>query len=107
VLFTCCLGLGLALRFLIPKKFPLLSKGLFALLGGLFLSVLVPQNMIYLGVPVRISAWLLLGAALVPLWLSRHQFFAWIRLIGSNLEIRTVAVVILLTITFHGIVPFL
>jgi hypothetical protein len=107
VLFTCCLGLGRALRFLIPKEFSLLSKVLFSLVGGFFLSVLVPQNLIYLGVPVRISAWLLLGAALVQIWLSRHQFFTWSRLLGSSLEIRTLAVVVLLTITFHGIVPIL
>ena len=64
VLFACCLGVGVALRFLFPKEFSLLSKVLFSLLGGLFLVVLIPQNLVYLGVPVRISAWLLLGASL-------------------------------------------
>ena len=79
VLFACCSGVGLALRFLIPKEFSLLNKVLFSLIGGLFLVVLIPQNLVYLGVPVRISAWLILGAALVQVWLCRHKFVAWIR----------------------------
>ena len=82
-----------------------MNKVLFSLMGGLFLVVLIPQNLVYLGVPVRISAWLILGAALVQVWLCRHKFVAWIRTFYSNAEIRTLAVVILLTITFHGIVP--
>jgi hypothetical protein len=93
------------LRFLLPKEFSLLNKVLFSLMGGLFLVVLIPQNLVYLGVPVRISAWLILGAALVQVWLCRHKFVAWIRTFYANAEIRTLAVVILLTITFHGIVP--
>ena len=105
VLFACCLGVGLFLRFLLPKEFSLLNKVLFSLMGGLFLVVLIPQNLVYLGVPVRISAWLILGAALVQVWLCRHKFVAWIRTFYANAEIRTLAVVILLTITFHGIVP--
>ena len=105
VLFACCSGVGLALRFLLPKEFSLLNKVLFSLMGGLFLVVLIPQNLVYLGVPVRISAWLLLGAALVQVWLCRRKFAAWIRTFYSNADIRTLAVVILLTITFHGIVP--
>src|SRR5580704_11528224 len=105
VLFACCSGVGLSLRFLFPKEFSLLSKVHFSLLGGLFLVVLIPQNLVYLGVPVRISAWLLLGAALVQLWLCRHKFVAWLRTCSSNGEIRTLAAVILLTITFHGVVP--
>jgi hypothetical protein len=74
-------------------------------MGGLFLVVLIPQNLVYLGVPVRISAWLILGGALVQVWLCRHKFIAWIRTFYSNGEIRTLVVIILLTITFHGIVP--
>ena len=38
-------------------------------------------------------------------WLCRHKFVAWIRAFSSNAEIRTLAAVILLTITFHGVVP--
>src|SRR4029077_6331489 len=105
VLFACCLGVGLALRFFLPKEFSLLNKVLFSLIGGLFLVVLVAQNLVYLGVPVRISAWLLLGAAFVQGWLCRLKLAAWIRAFYSNAEIRTLAVVILLTITFHGFVP--
>ena len=104
-LLICCSGVGLALRFLLPKEFSLLNKVLFSLIGGLFLVVLVPQNLVYLGVPVRISAWLMLGAALVPVWLYRRKFPAWIRTFYANADLRTLEVVILLTITFHGIVP--
>jgi hypothetical protein len=105
VLFACCSGVGLTLRFFIPKEFPVLQKAFFSLMGGLFLVVLIPQNLVYLGVPVRISAWLLLGAALVQAWWHRQKLAAWIRAFYSNADIRTLAVVILLTITFHGIVP--
>jgi hypothetical protein len=105
VLFACCAGVGLSLRFLFPKQFSLLNKVLFSLLGGLFLVVLIPQNLVYLGVPVRISAWLILGAALVQVWWCRHRFIAWMRTFYANGEIRTLAVIVLLTITFHGIVP--
>ncbi len=105
VLFACSAAAGLALRFLIPKEFPPLQKALFSLVGGLFLIVLVPENLVYLGVPVRISAWLILGAALLQAWLCRHKFDAWRRAFSASGEVRTVAAVILLTITFHGIVP--
>jgi hypothetical protein len=105
VLFVCCSGVGLALRFLIPKEFSLLNEMLFSLMGGLFLVVLIPQNLVYLGMPIRISAWLLLAAALGQGWWCRQKVVAWIGAFYSNVEIRTLAVVILLTITFHGIVP--
>jgi hypothetical protein len=105
VLFACCSGVGLAFRFLLPKEFSVLNKVLFCLLGGLFLVVLIPQNLVYLGVPVRISAWLLLAVAIVQVWLCRHEFLSRIRIFYLNAEIRTLAAVILLTITFHGIVP--
>ena len=105
VLFACCLGVGLALRPLFPKEFSLLNKVLFSLMGGLFLVVLIPQNLVYLGVPVRISAWLILTAALMQVWLCRNEFLARIRTFYANAEIRTLAVIVLLTITFHGVVP--
>jgi hypothetical protein len=105
VLFACCSGVGLALRLFIPREFSPLNQLLFSLLGGLFLVVLIPQNLVYLGVPVRISAWLLLGAALVPVWLDRHKLAKWLRTLCANGDLRTLAMVILLTITFHGIVP--
>ena len=74
-------------------------------MGGLFLVVLIPQNLVYLGVPVRISSWLILGAALVQFWLCRNKFLAWIGTFYSNAETGTLAVVILVTIIFHGFVP--
>jgi hypothetical protein len=74
-------------------------------MGGLFLVVLISQNLVYAGIPVRISGWLLLAAAMIPVWLGRRKFFARIRACCSDAEIRTLAVVILLTITFHGVVP--
>ena len=86
----CCFGSPLffslaapasavTVRILLPKEFSLLNKVLFSLMGGLFLVVLIPQNLVYLGLPVRISAWLILGVALVQVWLCRHKFVAWIR----------------------------
>jgi hypothetical protein len=105
LLFACCSGVGLALRPLLPKQVSFLHKALFCLMGGLFLVVLIPQNLIYLGVPVRISAWLLLGAALVQVWLCRHRFVTWIGAFCSSAETRTLAVLVFLTVGFHGVVP--
>ena len=105
VLGFCCSGVGLVLRVLLPNEFSLLHKVLFSLVSGAFLVVLIAQNLVYLGVPVRISAWLLLGAALVQVLLCRHNFLARIRTLCANADIRTLAVIILLIILFHGIVP--
>jgi hypothetical protein len=105
VLFACCSGVGLALRFLLPEEFSLLNKVLFSLMGGFFLVVLIAQNLVYLGVPVRISAWLLLAGALVQIWLWRRNFRTRIRTFFSNADFRTLTVVVLLTVTFHGVVP--
>jgi hypothetical protein len=105
VLFACCLAVGSVFRFLLPKEFSLLPKILFFLTGGLFLVVLIPQNLVYLRVPVRISAWLILAMALAQLWWCRRDFVAGLRTFWANVETRTLAVVTLLTITFHGIVP--
>jgi hypothetical protein len=105
ILFACCLCAGLALRFLIPKDSAPLQKALFSLVGGLFLVVLIPQNLVYLGVPVRISACFVLGAALLQAWICRHKLDAWRRTFSASGEVRTLATVILLTITFHGVVP--
>jgi hypothetical protein len=63
VILGCCLGVGSSLLFLIPRECSPLSKVFFSLAGGIFRAVLIPQNLIYLGVPVRISAWLLFGFA--------------------------------------------
>jgi hypothetical protein len=105
LLFACCSGLGLFWRFLIPKQFSVFHKVLFSCLGGLFLVVLIPQNLFYLGVPVRISAWLLLAAAVVQAWWHRRNLVAWIRILWANADLRTAVAVILLTVAFHGVVP--
>jgi hypothetical protein len=105
VLSACCIGAGLALRGFIPAHFSPLPKALFLMLGGLFLVVLMPQNLVYLGVPVRISAWLLLGGAFWQIWVCRHKFLALRRTLYANADLRTLAVVIFLVITFHGFVP--
>jgi hypothetical protein len=105
VLATCCLGAGLVLRGFIPAQFPPLPKTLFLLLGGLFLVVLIPQNLVYLGVPVRISAWLILSGALWQIWVCRHKFLVLSRTFSANVDLRTLAVVMFLIITFHGFVP--
>jgi hypothetical protein len=105
VLLVCCSGIGLTFRFLIPNEFSVLTKVFFSCLGGFFLVVLIPQSLVYLGLPIRISAWLLLGAALVQVWWCRRKIVAWKRAFYANGEIRTLAVIILLTITFHGLVP--
>jgi hypothetical protein len=105
VLFACCSGIGLVFRFVLPKDFSPLNKVIFSATGGLFLIVLIPQNLVYLGVPVRISAWLVLGATLLQGWVCRHKILAWSRTYYSNVEVRTVAVIILVTTLFHGVVP--
>jgi hypothetical protein len=105
VIFTCCFSVGRTLQFLLPKEFSLLNKVLFSLIGGFFVAVLFAQNLVYLGVPVRVSAWLVFAAALVQVWLSRDKFIRRIRTFYENAETRTLAVIILLTITFHSAVP--
>jgi hypothetical protein len=97
--------LGLYLRFLIPKEFSLLNKVLFCFLGGLFLDVLAAQNLYYLGVPVRISAWLVFAAVLIQGWLCRDKLPAWTQVFRSNADLQTLVVVIFLSVTFHGFVP--
>jgi hypothetical protein len=93
------------LAFLLPQEFSILKKAFFCFIGGLVLVVLVAENLIYLGVPVRTSAWLLLGAAVLQAWLCRHKLVAWRRTLYSDADIRALAVVVLLAITFHGIAP--
>jgi hypothetical protein len=105
VLSACCFGLGLFARSLLPKDFSLLNEVLFSFMSGLFLVVLVPQNLVYLGVPVRISAWIILGATLVQGWLCRQKLRAWSRAFCSNIDIQALAVIVCLTVAFHGFVP--
>jgi len=64
-------------RFFIPNEFSLLNRALFTLLGGFFLLVLIAQNLVYLNIPVRISAWSLSALALVQVCLYREKLLAW------------------------------
>src|SRR6202011_3352627 len=105
VLFAGCSAVGLHLRCFLPKQSSIIHKFLFSLLSGFFLVVLIPQNLVYFGVPVRISAWFILSAALVQLWLARLKLIAWTRKFCADIEIRALAVVILLVIAFHGLIP--
>lgn len=94
VLFVCCSGLGLCGRFLLQRNLSPLNKVLFSLLGGFFLVVLLAQNLVYLGVPVRISAWLLLAGALVRISLCRRYLVAWIQTCYSSADIRNKRILI-------------
>jgi hypothetical protein len=104
-IFGCCLGVGLTLFPFVPKSLSALSKLLLSFVGGLFLTVLIPQNLIYLGVPVRISAWFLVGLAAVQLYLGRHEWGCWIRTLRTNADIQILGVVVMLALTFHSVVP--
>ena len=104
-MFGCCLGVGRSLRFLVPREFSPLSKVLFAFASGVFLAVLVPQNLIYLGVPVRISAWFLAGLAALEFYLGRRDWTNWIRTLRTNADIQILGVVVVLTASFHSVVP--
>jgi hypothetical protein len=105
VMLGCCLGAGSLLLFLIPRECSPLSKVFFSSTCGIFLAVLIPQNLIYLGVPVRMSAWLLLGFAAFQLCRHSRRLVDWLRIVGSNADIRALGVVVLLTVTFHSVVP--
>lgn len=105
VMLGCCLGGGSSLLFLIPKECSPLSKVFFSLAGGIFLAVLVPQNLIYLGVPVRISAWLLFGFAAFQLLRSSRRLGTRFRTVRSDPDIRTLGVIVLITATFHSVAP--
>jgi len=105
VMFGCCLGAGSSLLFLIPRECSPLSKVFFSSTGGIFFAVLIPQNLIYLGVPVRISAWLLFGFAAFQLCRRSRRLGDWLRTVQSNADIRALGVVVLLTVTFHSVVP--
>jgi len=101
----CCLGAGSLLLFLIPRECPPLSKAFFSITGGIFLAVLIPQNLAYLGVPVRISAWLLFGFAAFQLCRRSRRLGDLLRTVRASADIRSLGVVVLLTVTFHSVVP--
>jgi hypothetical protein len=105
VLLGCCLGAGSSLLFLIPRERSSSSQVFFSAVGGIFLAVLIPQNLIYLGVPVRISAWLLFGFAAFQLFRRSRRLGDWLRTVLSNADIPALGVVVLLTVTFHSVVP--
>ncbi len=105
VILGCCLGAGSSLLFLIPRQCSPLSKVFFSSTGGIFLAVLIPQNLIYLGVPVRVSAWLLFGFAAFQLYRRSRRLGHWLRTLWSNADIRTLGIVMFLTVTFHSVVP--
>ena len=105
VILGCCLAAGSSLLFFAPRECSHLSKVFFSFTGGIFLAVLIPQNLIYLGVPVRISAWLLFGVAAFQLYRHSRRLGEWIRSVRSNADIRVLLAVVLLTITVHSVVP--
>ena len=104
-IFACCSAAGLTLNSILPKGLSPVYKVLFSLVAGLFLVVLVPQNLFYLGVPVRISAWFALAVAVFQICFYRRRLLSWIRTLGSNADIRTLSVVVLITIGFHSVIP--
>ena len=73
-MFACCLSVGITLSSLVPRSSSPLSKLLLSFAGGLFLMVLIPQNLVYLGVPVRISAWLMMGLGILQLFRKRSIY---------------------------------
>ena len=94
---------GLALS--CPQGVLAFEQGALFFDGWAFFGRLIAQNLVYFGVPVRISAWLLLGATLVQILLCRHKISPWTRSLYSNADIRALGAVVLLTITFHSFVP--
>jgi hypothetical protein len=105
VTFGCCLGVGLLLHFLLPKDFSPLAKTVFTFALGLFLSVLILQNLVYLGVPVRFSAWLVLGLAILQFYRFRRELGGWLRNLRTNADIKALGTVALLAAIFHSVVP--
>ena len=104
-IFGCCLGFGLALRFLLPKSLSPLAKAIFTFVIGLFLIVLLPQNLIYLGVPVRWSSWFALGLAAFQFYRCRREFRGWLRTFRAHADLKALGIVALLTAIFHSVVP--
>jgi hypothetical protein len=104
-IFGCRAGLGLFFHFLLPKSLSALAKTVFTFAIGLFLLVLVPQNLVYLGVPVRWSAWLAFAGALFQFYRCRCEFRGWLRILRSNADLKALGIVALLTAAFHSAVP--
>jgi hypothetical protein len=104
-MFGCSLGVGTTLLWLVPRNASGLSKLLFSFFGGLFLLVLIPQNLVYLGVPVRISAWLMMGLAILQFVRKRRDYAKWARLLRTNTDFLTLSLVVVVTIGFHSVIP--
>jgi len=105
LIFACCLGVGITFFPFIRRESPPLSKLLFTFTGGFFLTVLIPQNLVYLGVPVRISAWLVLGFAAFQFFRKRHELAKWAGILRINADIQTLIFVVIAAVTFHSVVP--
>ncbi|HTD17716.1 MAG TPA: hypothetical protein VK673_21200, partial [Chthoniobacterales bacterium] len=88
-----------------PKSFSPLAKTVFTFAVGLFLLVLLPQNLVYLGVPVRLSAWLMLGAAAFQFYRCRRELRGWLRILRASTDIKALAIIALLTAIIHSVVP--
>jgi hypothetical protein len=104
-IFGCCLGLGLFFHFLLPKALSPLGKIVFTFVIGLFLLVLVPQNLVYLGVPVQLSAWFVLGLAAFQFYRYRREFRGWLRTFRAHSNFKALGIAVLLTAIFHSVVP--
>ena len=105
VIFACCLGTGITFFPFIRRESSPLSKLLFTFTGGLFLIVLLPQNLVYLGVPVRISPWLMLGLAVFQFFGKRSEWPKWAEILRTNSDIQTLIFVVIASVTFHSAVP--
>jgi hypothetical protein len=103
--FLVAASVGWVLRFLLPAEMSVFSKAVLILAGGVFLLVLLAQNMVYLGVPVQISAWLILALGILQLCLDRRRLFQGLRALYRDPDMRTLLMVVLATVIFHGIVP--
>jgi hypothetical protein len=105
ILFACCGGMGLFLDCFFPEQLPPMNRAIFILTGGLFLTVLIPQNLVYLGVPVRLSGWLTLLLAILQGWLCRRGLIVRWRTSYLNRDAQVLTAVVLLVVLVHGFVP--
>jgi hypothetical protein len=104
-IFACCLGIGITFFPFIRRESSPLSKLLFTFTGGFFLIVLLPQNLVYVGVPVRISAWLMLGLAVFQFFRKRGELPKWAGILRTNPDMQTLIFVVIASVTFHSVVP--
>jgi hypothetical protein len=105
VLVVCSSGLGLIFLFLLPQQLPVLTKTVLCGIAGFFVVILLAQNLFYLCIPIRISAWLILAAALAQFWRSRRKLTHRITAFLTNADTRMLSAVVLSTLIFHAVVP--